>query len=109
MAKGLRTLALVGLVGATAARLSQALERGGNIIIMGAGNSGNRFDTPSASDELADLLAQWPGITPVTEEELAATFEALRRRAMEGDPEAALVLIKVAREQQRQAQQEPSG
>lgn len=109
MAKGLKALALVGLVGATAARLSQALERGGSIIIMGVGNSGNRFDTPSASDELADFLARQPGTTPVTHKELAATFEALRRRAMEGDPEAALVLIKVAREQQRQAEQEALG
>lgn len=95
--------AMMTLVGAATVPLVRQLLQGSNVFILGAGNSGNRFGSPTVSDELAAFIASHSGTAEVTDEDLATAFAAVRRRALEGDADAALVLAKVASEQRRQA------
>ncbi len=79
--------------------LWRAFGRRGGIIIVGAGNSGNRFGPPDLVDELAEALAALPALAPITEAELAEAYAGIRRRAVAGEIDAALVLFNIARRQ----------
>jgi hypothetical protein len=73
--------------------------------IVGFGNSGNRLVQGGVSDEVAEALAAQPGTELVTDETLAQIFAAILGRATRGDPEAALIILKVAQEQRAQAEE----
>ena len=50
-------------------------------------------------DEIVDVLSQSKSVPPVTDEMLVSGFDAIRRRAIEGDPQAVLILYQVAERQ----------
>jgi len=75
----------------------------GDTIVTGIGNGGNRFYRSSVVDELAEQLASNEVVEPVTDEMLRQAFGAISGRAEEGDPEAALILFRVAAEQRKTA------
>ena len=68
---------------------------GGRNAIIGVANTGNRVLSGDLS-ELADMIAEHESIPKVTDEELLGAFGSIREHAMEGDPEAALILYLVA-------------
>jgi hypothetical protein len=79
---------------------------GGETVVSGVGNSGNVIGA-AVTDRLAHELAQAPAIPAVTDDDLRAAFSAIRERAVQGDAEAALVLLRVAAHQrERTAEQE---
>jgi hypothetical protein len=67
----------------------------GDHLVAGLANNNNSIYV-DPSQELAEALARHPGVPPVTDEMLAAGFDAIRRRAGEGDPESVLILYRVA-------------
>ena len=77
----------------------------GDNFASGFGNGGNRFYATPVMDELAEQLASNEVVPPVTDEMLKAAFAAIAGRAARGDPDAALILFRVA-EEQRKAQSE---
>jgi hypothetical protein len=86
-------LAALGLIGCTG---------GGESVISGLGNSGNRIGTAALWDSLADVLAE-NGATPaVSDEDIQLVFGAIRRHALEGELDAALVLLELAEEQREE-------
>jgi hypothetical protein len=70
--------------------------RRSTVAIQGAGNSGNRIYLDPVRDELAAAIAAHAQTAAITDEELAATVEAIRRRAGKGNLQAALVLFRIA-------------
>ena len=77
----------------------------GDHVVTGLGNGGNRFYATPVLDELAEELAENGVVPPVTDEMLRTAFAAISGRAANGDPEAALILFRVA-EAQRKAESE---
>lgn len=73
----------------------------GDEVVTGLGNGGNRFYATPVMDELAEELAGNAVVPPVTDEMLRTAFDAIAERATGGDPEAALILYRVAEEQRR--------
>ena len=90
------------LLGVAAALLACGL---GDEIVSGIGNGGNRFYATPVIDELAEYLASNAVVEPVTDEMLRSAFDAIGKRAANGDPDAALILFRLA-EEQRKAQAE---
>jgi len=86
------------LLGATSAVLACGV---GDDIVSGVGNGGNRFYATPVIDELAEQLASNAVVAPVTDEMLRTAFDAIAERAANGDPDAALILFRVAEEQRR--------
>jgi hypothetical protein len=72
--------------------------------IVGIGNGGNRIGQ-GATEEVAEALAKHPGTPRVTDAELTRIFAAIFERATDGDPEAALIVLRVA-EEQREADED---
>ena len=77
---------------------------GGDTVISGLGNSDNHIGTDAIWESLADELADFEGTPSVSNEDLKSVFDVIRRHALEGELEAALVLLKLAEEQR-----EPEG
>ena len=77
----------------------------GDDVVTGFGNGGNRFYAPPVIDELAEHLAGNAVVAPVSDEMLRTAFDAISARAENGDPEAALIIFRVA-EEQRKAEDE---
>jgi hypothetical protein len=75
----------------------------GDDFVSGVGNGGNRFYATPVVDELAEQLAENAVVPSVTDEMLRTAFDAIAGRAASGDPDAALILFRVA-EQQRKAE-----
>ena len=75
----------------------------GDAFVSGLANGGNRFYATPVMDELAEQLAGNAVVPPVTDEMLRTAFDAIAGRAASGDPDAALILFRVA-EEQRKAQ-----
>ena len=73
----------------------------GDDVVSGFGNGGNRFYATPVIDELAEQLASNAVVAPVTDEMLETAFDAIAERAANGDPDAALILFRVAEEQRR--------
>ena len=71
--------------------------------IVGIGNGGNRiFEGVCVLGEVTEALAEHPGTPQITDEMLSQIFSAILERATQGDPEAALIVLQVAREQRRE-------
>lgn len=73
----------------------------GDDFVTGLGNGGNRFYATPVMDELAEQLAGNAVVPPVTDEMLRTAFDAIAGRAASGDPDAALILFRVAEEQRK--------
>ena len=70
--------------------------------IVGIGNSGNRIVATDLLGQVAEALAENPETPQVTNATLARIYTAILGRATQGDPEAALIVLEVAREQRRE-------
>ena len=70
--------------------------------IVGVGNSDNRIVAGDAHQEVAELLAKSPGTPQVIDEMLSELFSAILGRANQGDPEAVLIVLRVAQEQRQE-------
>ena len=75
------------------------------VVIQGAGNSGNTIHVDTVVDGLASQLAQRTDFAQISVEELNQIGTALRERALEGDPTAALVMLRTEQLQQEVAQE----
>jgi hypothetical protein len=73
----------------------------GDGLVSGVGNGGNRFYATPVMDELAEQLAGSAVVPPVTDEMLGTAFDAIAGRAESGDPDAALILFRVAEAQRK--------
>ncbi len=93
----MRTVAL-----AAAAALLVASCGGGRTAVVGFGNGGNRIIEGGMLDEVADALAEYEGTPRVSDETLVQVFAGVLSRATRGEPEAALIVFRVA-ERQREA------
>ena len=91
-----RTLALVGLVGILVVAVVAIPFAGGESLIRGMGNGGNKIYLDPVTDEVARVIALSEATPRVTDEELLSTYGAIRKRAEAGDLTAALVVFRVA-------------
>ena len=72
----------------------------GRTAVVGLGNGGNRiFESGGLAEALAEELARHGGTPEIGDELLAEIFESIVTHAREGDPEAALIVFRVAAEQ----------
>jgi predicted PurR-regulated permease PerM len=94
--RGPNALAVVGVVGLFVVAIVAIPFLGGGSLIRGMGNSANRIYTNELTDEVAEAIAKAPAVPRVTDEELGATYLAIRDRATAGDLDAALVLFRIA-------------
>jgi len=69
---------------------------GGETVISGLGNSSNVIGSASLFELIAKELAIQESTPVVTDQELNQVYAAIRTRALDGEPEAALVLLRVA-------------
>ena len=99
MTIGVRTAVL-----AMAAVFLAASCGGGRTAVVGFGNGGNRIvEKGSILDEVAEVLAEYEGTPRVSDETIVQIFAAMVSRASRGEPEAALIVLRVA-----ERQREPS-
>ena len=77
---------------------------GGDTVISGIGNGGNVIGA-STSDQLAEELAESPAIPPVSDDDLLAAWNAIRDQARTGDPDATLLVLKVAAKQKEEREE----
>ncbi|MDJ0851056.1 MAG: hypothetical protein QNK04_22010 [Myxococcota bacterium] len=77
---------------------------GGRTAIVGLGNGGNRIVEGGMLEEVAEALAESPATPEVTDAMITEIFGAVLRRAKEGEPEAALVLLLVAEERRSEGE-----
>ena len=87
MRRALLVVTLLALAGCTG---------GGDTVISGLGNSGNRIRTDAVVDDVARALAEQPGIPDVQDSDLLAAYESIRSRARDGELQATLVLLELA-------------
>ena len=78
---------------------------GGETAVIGFANDGNTLSTDGNAEEVAEALADSEATPVVTDDMIAQIFGAILNHAREGDPEAALIVLKVA-EAQREAEEE---
>ena len=91
-----RTLALVGLIGMLVVFVVAIPFAGGESLIRGMGNGGNKIYLDPVTDEVARAIALSEATPRVTDNELLTTYGAIRERAAAGDLTAALVVFRVA-------------
>jgi hypothetical protein len=90
-----RSVRRASAIGALALALASC---GADTLITGIGNGGNTI-APDELDRVARELAKMPATPKVGSDDLLAVFSAIRQRALEGDPQAAYVLLRVAAHQ----------
>jgi hypothetical protein len=71
---------------------------GCNDSLIGIGNNDNNLGAGRA-DEVAEALAALDSTPPVTDEDVQGIFRTVLRKAGEGDPEAALIILRLAARQ----------
>ena len=74
---------------------------GGDTVISGLGNSDNVMGAAGIPALVAKELAGFEATPAISDEEIVASFAAIRARAMQGDTEAALVVLRVAAHQRK--------
>ena len=72
------------------------------VLIQGAGNSGNNIRMDTIVDDLANQLAQQTDLPEISPDEMTQIGHAVRQKAADGDPTAALVMLRLAKIQQAQ-------
>lgn len=90
------TLALVGVIGIVVLGIVCLPFVGGGSLIRGMGNGANRIYLGGIGDEVADAMGTSSAVSEVSDDDLRATYLAIRERALSGEIEAALVLFRVA-------------
>jgi hypothetical protein len=90
------TLAIIGIVGILVLGVVCITFAGGGSLIQGMGNSSNRIYANRIADEVAEAIAESSVVPEVSDDELRATYVAIRDRARSGDLEAAMVVFRVA-------------
>ena len=90
------TLAIIAIVGMLALEVVCITFAGGDSLIQGIGNSSNRIYANGIADEVAEAIAASSVVPEVPDDELRATYLAIRDRARSGDLEAAMVVLRVA-------------
>ena len=103
MTRSPATLRQCLFVGALATLCASVAACGGEIV--GIGNSGNRIAAIGMAEEVAEALAEVPETPQVTDDVLAQIFPAILRRAKQGDPEAALIVMHLAKQQREQEEE----
>ena len=93
---GTRTMRALASLGAA---VGLGCTGGGESVISGMGNSGNHIGTAALWASLAEQLAEHEATPRVGDEDVQRVFAAVRQRALEGDVEAALVVLRLAEEQ----------
>jgi len=78
----------------------------GDTMITGLGNGGNRIYADPVLDEVVDVLAESASVPRVSDEMLQSGFDAIQRRASEGDAQSVLILYRVAERQRANAVEE---
>jgi hypothetical protein len=73
----------------------------GDTAIVGLGNGGNHITTDPIA-KVADALAELEATPEVTDEMIARVFSAILEKAQAGEPEAALIVLRVAEEQREE-------
>jgi hypothetical protein len=81
--------------------LASACGGSGETAIIGFGNGGNRITTDPIA-KVADALAELEATPEVTDEMIVRVFSAILEKAEAGEPEAALILLRVAEEQREE-------
>jgi hypothetical protein len=71
---------------------------GGENLVTGIGNGGSRIYA-SQLDQVVEVLAESSAVPQISDDQLRGAFDAIARRAGDGDPEAVMVLFRVAAEQ----------
>lgn len=84
----------LGAMSGQAQRIVENSE-GDPVVFMGIGNSGNNWGVDGRS-RLARTLAGLERDTEITDEMLRQVFDAIERRAVDGDVEAAAVIARIA-------------
>ena len=90
------TLAIIGIVGILVLGVVCIPFAGGDSLIQGMGNSANRIYGNGIADEVAEAIAESSVVAEITDDELRATYLAIRDRAGSGDLAAAMVVFRVA-------------
>ena len=84
---------------------SAACSGGGETAVIGFANHGNSLGAGDRiPEEVAEALAESGGTPEVTDAMIAEIFGAILNHTREGDPKAALIVLKVA-EEQREAEE----
>jgi hypothetical protein len=78
---------------------------GADTLISGIGNSGNMIGV-DVLERVAHELAHAKTTPAVSDDDLRASFSAIREHAVAGDPDAALVLLRVAALQRAAAEKQ---
>jgi len=77
---------------------------GGESVVSGIGNSGNRIQLDDKLwAKLAEEFSSSEATPRVTDEEVREIFATIRGRALQGDFEAALIVLRIAEAQRQQA------
>ncbi len=80
---------------------------GGAGSAVGFSNGGNKIiESGGIAELVAEALAEHPGTPPINDEALAEIFGAILDHARDGDPEAALIVFRVAEKQRQEAESE---
>ena len=95
-ARGVALLATLAALGCGA---------GADTVISGFGNNGNVIGA-NVLELVAHELARQSSIPAVSDDDLLAAFGAIRDHARSGDPDAALVLLRVAAIQREAAKKQ---
>ncbi len=77
----------------------------GEAAFVGIGNSGNHIGTDDLLDEVAAALFALETTPDVTDQVLREIYASVLHRAREGDPDAALIVLRVAEMQRSTAAQ----
>ncbi|MDJ0848873.1 MAG: hypothetical protein QNK04_10885 [Myxococcota bacterium] len=72
---------------------------GGENVITGFGNSGNQLGAHALWASVAHELAEHEATPAVTDEDVRRSYGVVRQHALDGELEAALVMLKLAEEQ----------
>lgn len=75
--------------------LATACTGGADAVITGFGNNGNLIGV-DVLERLAKELARLEPLPVVSDDELRSAWSAIRQHALAGDPDASLVLLRVA-------------
>ncbi len=90
------------LVVLAALALTTTCTGGGETVISGLWNSDNYIGGESMLERIAEELGKSEVTPKVSDDDLSRLYGTIRQRALDGDLEAALVLLKLAAEQRKE-------
>ena len=90
------TLALIGVIGIFVLGIVCLPFVGSGGLIRGMGNGANRIYLGGIANEVAEAIGKSAAVSEVSDDDLSATYLAIRKRALSGEIDAAMVLFRVA-------------